>query len=365
MNKGASLISLIRRPMRVQSSSLIRPARMSASRIRASADSSRMTVHTAPLPCTGWAVCTTGGRCARAAGDAGVDDVVGPPAGAICPPDRCGLLRRRRPRAVRDREPRRRQDRRPGDGRCGPRDRLSHRHRGHVLDRSVDGPELSAASSDATPSPFNSLLAALPRIVRAPVSEVSWRWVSHLLDATSCVRARWSRPGAHRWVAAAPPGPARAEAPCGTRVGQDRRVKYALLICDDESVSPSNEVLEADAVHRAWQADLDRRGAKLGGARLRPVADATTVRVRDGETLVWTARSPRPRTSSAAWWSSSARTWTRRSRSPRDIPMPAGVASRSDRSGNDGTRRPGPRGGRGGLPGRVGSGGRHADRDDR
>jgi hypothetical protein len=63
-------------------------------------------------------------------------------------------------------------------------------------------------------------------------------------------------------------------------------VRYALLICDDESVSPSNEELEADAVHRAWQADLDRRGAKLGGVRLRPVVDATTVRVRDGETLV-------------------------------------------------------------------------------
>ena len=31
--------------------------------------------------------------------------------------------------------------------------------------------------------PFNPLLEALPRIVRAPVSEASWRWVTHLLDA--------------------------------------------------------------------------------------------------------------------------------------------------------------------------------------
>jgi AraC-like DNA-binding protein len=31
--------------------------------------------------------------------------------------------------------------------------------------------------------PFNPLLAALPRIVRAPVSETSWRWVARLLDA--------------------------------------------------------------------------------------------------------------------------------------------------------------------------------------
>jgi RNA polymerase sigma-70 factor (ECF subfamily) len=32
-------------------------------------------------------------------------------------------------------------------------------------------------------------------------------------------------------------------------------VKYALLICDDEQVSPSNEELAADPVHQAWQAD--------------------------------------------------------------------------------------------------------------
>ena len=44
MYSGASLISLIRRASRVQSSSLIRPERMSASLIFASADSSRMTI---------------------------------------------------------------------------------------------------------------------------------------------------------------------------------------------------------------------------------------------------------------------------------------------------------------------------------
>ena len=44
MNSGASLISDILRAIRVQSSSLIRPDRMSASRIRASADSSRITI---------------------------------------------------------------------------------------------------------------------------------------------------------------------------------------------------------------------------------------------------------------------------------------------------------------------------------
>ena len=63
-------------------------------------------------------------------------------------------------------------------------------------------------------------------------------------------------------------------------------MKYVLLICDDESASPSNEELAADPVHQAWEADLERRGAKVFGSRLRPVAAATTVRVRTGETLV-------------------------------------------------------------------------------
>jgi hypothetical protein len=63
-------------------------------------------------------------------------------------------------------------------------------------------------------------------------------------------------------------------------------MKYVLLICDDETASPSNEEIEADPVHQAWLEDLNRRGGKLAGARLRPVVDATTVRVRDGEALV-------------------------------------------------------------------------------
>jgi hypothetical protein len=63
-------------------------------------------------------------------------------------------------------------------------------------------------------------------------------------------------------------------------------MKYALLICDDESNPPSNEEMDADPVHQAWLADLNRRHARVFGARLRSVADATTVRVRRDETLV-------------------------------------------------------------------------------
>jgi hypothetical protein len=63
-------------------------------------------------------------------------------------------------------------------------------------------------------------------------------------------------------------------------------MKYVLLICDDETASPTNAELEADPVHQAWLADLERRGGILAGARLRPALDATSVRVREGETLV-------------------------------------------------------------------------------
>jgi hypothetical protein len=63
-------------------------------------------------------------------------------------------------------------------------------------------------------------------------------------------------------------------------------MKYVLLICDDEVDAPTNDQLAADPVHKAWLDDLHRRGGVIGMARLRPVVDATTIRVREGETLV-------------------------------------------------------------------------------
>jgi hypothetical protein len=63
-------------------------------------------------------------------------------------------------------------------------------------------------------------------------------------------------------------------------------VKYVLLICDDESCSPTPEELGADPEMRAWEDELNRRGVLTAGARLRPTVDATTVRVREKETLV-------------------------------------------------------------------------------
>lgn len=71
-----------------------------------------------------------------------------------------------------------------------------------------------------------------------------------------------------------------------TRWCKTLAMRYALLICNDETISPSHEEMNADPANQAWSADLERRRAELYGARLRPIAEATTVKVRNGETLI-------------------------------------------------------------------------------
>ena len=75
-----------------------------------------------------------------------------------------------------------------------------------------------------------------------------------------------------------------------------------MLVCVDESV----EVSEAEGMPTAWVEEMEARGVRQFGSRLRPVSDATTVRVRDGEVVLPTGRSPRPRSRSAASTSSTA-----------------------------------------------------------
>jgi hypothetical protein len=62
-------------------------------------------------------------------------------------------------------------------------------------------------------------------------------------------------------------------------------MRYALLICDDETITPSPAEIMDHPGFRAWTEELERRGAIKGGERLRPSTDATTVRVRDDEVL--------------------------------------------------------------------------------
>ncbi|CAN5585701.1 YciI family protein [soil metagenome] len=68
-------------------------------------------------------------------------------------------------------------------------------------------------------------------------------------------------------------------------------MKYALLIYDENTASPSPEppdpavwgkVMEE---YNAFSRDLNEAGTNLGGEALQPVPTATSVRVRDGRTV--------------------------------------------------------------------------------
>lgn len=64
-------------------------------------------------------------------------------------------------------------------------------------------------------------------------------------------------------------------------------MNYVLFICGDESLDLSvDQQREIDRAADAWVEEMTTRGVRVTGNRLRPVADATTVRVSDGEVLV-------------------------------------------------------------------------------
>jgi hypothetical protein len=65
-------------------------------------------------------------------------------------------------------------------------------------------------------------------------------------------------------------------------------VKYALLICVEEKLMADMteaEGAESMAAYERFMQEMGSRGVIQGGDRLRPVSDATTVRVRGGEVL--------------------------------------------------------------------------------
>ena len=65
-------------------------------------------------------------------------------------------------------------------------------------------------------------------------------------------------------------------------------MRYALLICSDENSVAGMTEEEGSAMmarYGEFQEEMNGRGVLQGGARLRPTSDATTVRVRDAETL--------------------------------------------------------------------------------
>jgi len=70
---------------------------------------------------------------------------------------------------------------------------------------------------------------------------------------------------------------------------EDVAMRYALLINTDEhalSALATDEASGMTAEYMAWSTQATEAGVLLGGERLQPTSTATTVRVRDGETLV-------------------------------------------------------------------------------
>jgi hypothetical protein len=66
-------------------------------------------------------------------------------------------------------------------------------------------------------------------------------------------------------------------------------MRYMLMICTDESAvraTSPEEVSAVEAEFGAFDEEMRHRGVLLGGDRLRPTTDATSVQVRDGEVLV-------------------------------------------------------------------------------
>jgi hypothetical protein len=63
-------------------------------------------------------------------------------------------------------------------------------------------------------------------------------------------------------------------------------MRYLLVICDDETEKLSPDEIRVHPPMASWISEMDSRGVRRGGVRLRPSADATTVRVRDGELLL-------------------------------------------------------------------------------
>jgi hypothetical protein len=67
-----------------------------------------------------------------------------------------------------------------------------------------------------------------------------------------------------------------------------KQMRYALLICtnekDYEDMGPE-EGAALMAAYSRWSDEMNDRGILQTGERLRPTTDATTVRLRDGETL--------------------------------------------------------------------------------
>src|SRR6185503_20538949 len=81
-------------------------------------------------------------------------------------------------------------------------------------------------------------------------------------------------------------GPLRSSHP---RTGRTRNMKYALLIYSDETIwekMPEAEQMDVLGRYRAVSDDLKKRGQFVLGEPLDATSSSSTVRLRDGKTLV-------------------------------------------------------------------------------
>jgi hypothetical protein len=64
-------------------------------------------------------------------------------------------------------------------------------------------------------------------------------------------------------------------------------MKYLLFICADPALQLTDDQWAAMGRDTdAWVTEMDGRGVRLQGERLRPISDASVVRVKDGQVLV-------------------------------------------------------------------------------
>src|SRR5690349_12145034 len=112
-------------------------------------------------------------------------------------------------------------------------------------------------------------------------------------------------------------------------------MQYMLLIYNDPGgwdSMPAERQQEVYAAYGTFTEELQASGKMVAGDALQPISTATSIRVRDGETLTTDGRSPRRRKFSAATTSSTWRRSTRRSSGPRRSPARSTAPSRYARS---------------------------------
>ncbi|MHA4819971.1 YciI family protein [Streptomyces aculeolatus] len=63
-------------------------------------------------------------------------------------------------------------------------------------------------------------------------------------------------------------------------------MKYMMFVVADPDAAAEAEPAPDDLTIEEWLADVDGRGKRIIGERLRPLSDATTVRVSRGQVLV-------------------------------------------------------------------------------